>query len=117
MGRADRRTYRCSFCGKSNDQVQRLIAGPRGIYICDECVDLCHEIVEGDSLGHVPVPTMPMTRMRISLPSDVVAALHGIVGPESTVMDRDRWIGSVLRSYQPIASWLEQHGQECQTTE
>ena len=39
-------TYRCSFCGKSQDQVQRLIAGPGGVYICDECVALCSEIIE-----------------------------------------------------------------------
>ncbi len=41
-----RTTYRCSFCGKSQDQVQRLIAGPGGVYICDECIDLCREIIE-----------------------------------------------------------------------
>jgi ATP-dependent Clp protease ATP-binding subunit ClpX len=41
-------TYRCSFCGKTQDQVQRLIAGPGGVYICDECVDLCREIIEED---------------------------------------------------------------------
>jgi len=41
-----RATYRCSFCGKSQDQVQRLIAGPGGVYICDECIDLCREIIE-----------------------------------------------------------------------
>jgi ATP-dependent Clp protease ATP-binding subunit ClpX len=41
-----RSTYRCSFCGKSQDQVQRLIAGPGGVYICDECIDLCREIIE-----------------------------------------------------------------------
>ncbi len=39
-------TYRCSFCGKSQNQVQRLIAGPGGVYICDECIDLCQEIIE-----------------------------------------------------------------------
>jgi len=38
--------YRCSFCGKKQDQVHRLIAGPGGVYICDECVDLCREIIE-----------------------------------------------------------------------
>jgi ATP-dependent Clp protease ATP-binding subunit ClpX len=32
-------TYACSFCGKDQDQVQRLIAGPGGVYICDECID------------------------------------------------------------------------------
>ena len=43
-----RRIYRCSFCGKSQDQVQRLIAGPNGVYICDQCVDLCREIIEAE---------------------------------------------------------------------
>lgn len=37
---------RCSFCGKTENQVHRLIAGPNGVYICDECVDLCDEILE-----------------------------------------------------------------------
>ncbi|HEX8733604.1 MAG TPA: ATP-dependent Clp protease ATP-binding subunit ClpX [Ktedonobacterales bacterium] len=59
-----RMTYRCSFCGKSQDLVQRLIAGPGGVYICDECVDLCREIIEEEqavvkprvSSGKVPTP-------------------------------------------------------------
>lgn len=37
---------RCSFCGKTQDQVRKLIAGPNGIYICDECVDICADIIE-----------------------------------------------------------------------
>ncbi|MEK6911975.1 MAG: ClpX C4-type zinc finger protein, partial [Candidatus Thermoplasmatota archaeon] len=37
--------YRCSFCGKSQDQVRKLIAG-QGVYICDECITLCREIVD-----------------------------------------------------------------------
>ncbi|GAA2526615.1 ATP-dependent Clp protease ATP-binding subunit ClpX [Microbacterium mitrae] len=37
--------FKCSFCGKSQKQVQQLIAGP-GVYICDECIELCNEIVE-----------------------------------------------------------------------
>ena len=37
---------RCSFCHKSEDQVRKLIAGPKGAYICDECVDICAEIIE-----------------------------------------------------------------------
>jgi len=37
----------CSFCGKSQDEVRRLIAGP-GVYICNECIDLCQEIIEED---------------------------------------------------------------------
>jgi ribosomal protein L37AE/L43A len=35
----------CSFCGKSQDLVRRLIAGPGGVYICDECVSLCNQII------------------------------------------------------------------------
>ena len=38
--------YRCSFCGKLQEQVKKLIAGPRGVYICDECVSLCREIID-----------------------------------------------------------------------
>ena len=36
---------KCSFCGKSQKQVKKLIAGP-GVYICDECIDLCNDIIE-----------------------------------------------------------------------
>jgi len=40
---------KCSFCGKSQDQVRKLIAGP-GVYICDECIDLCNEILDEELL-------------------------------------------------------------------
>ncbi len=53
---------KCSFCGKSQKQVKKLIAGP-GVYICDECIDLCNEIIEEEladssdvSLGDLPSP-------------------------------------------------------------
>ena len=38
-------SLRCSFCGKANDQVDKLVAGP-GVFICNECVNLCCEIIE-----------------------------------------------------------------------
>jgi ATP-dependent Clp protease ATP-binding subunit ClpX len=41
---------KCTFCGKSQRQVRKLIAGPASVYICDECVELCNEIVE-EELG------------------------------------------------------------------
>ncbi|MCA0385371.1 MAG: ATP-dependent Clp protease ATP-binding subunit ClpX [Firmicutes bacterium] len=41
----DKPTLKCSFCGKSQEQVKRLIAGPN-VYICDECIELCNEILE-----------------------------------------------------------------------
>ena len=42
---------KCSFCGKAQDQVRKLIAGP-GVYICDECIDLCNEILEEELLDN-----------------------------------------------------------------
>lgn len=43
----DRKQLKCSFCGKTQDQVKRLIAGP-GVYICDECIELCSEIISDE---------------------------------------------------------------------
>ncbi len=37
---------RCSFCNKTQDQVRKMIAGPAGVYICDECVEICADIVD-----------------------------------------------------------------------
>ena len=59
----DKKQLRCSFCGKSQDQVRRLIAGP-GVYICDECIELCSEIIADEfedtssvEVGSLPKPT------------------------------------------------------------
>jgi ATP-dependent Clp protease ATP-binding subunit ClpX len=43
-----RRYTRCSFCGKGQDQVRKLVAGP-GVYICDRCIGLCNEVLEADA--------------------------------------------------------------------
>ena len=57
----DKLNIRCTFCGKAQEEVQRIIAGP-GVYICNECVELCHEIIEEDNeaeavdLQDVPKP-------------------------------------------------------------
>ena len=42
---------KCSFCGKAQDQVRKLIAGP-GVYICDECIDLCNEILDEELIDN-----------------------------------------------------------------
>ena len=44
--KGSRLQYQCSFCAKSQEQVKKLIAGPGAVYICDECVELCREIIE-----------------------------------------------------------------------
>ncbi len=62
MAKLDERQLRCSFCGKPQEQVRRLIAGPN-VYICNECIDLCQEIIEEEfidseeySLDDLPIP-------------------------------------------------------------
>jgi ATP-dependent Clp protease ATP-binding subunit ClpX len=53
---------KCSFCGKSQEQVRKLIAGP-GVYICDECVELCNEILDEELFDSNPIgPQPPMPR-------------------------------------------------------
>ncbi|MDS1030482.1 ATP-dependent Clp protease ATP-binding subunit ClpX [Bacillota bacterium LX-D] len=58
----DKGQLKCSFCGKLQDQVKKLVAGP-GVYICDECIELCNEIIEeelnddlGFEVGDIPKP-------------------------------------------------------------
>src|SRR5450830_953507 len=59
---SDKGQLKCSFCGKLQDQVKKLVAGP-GVYICDECIELCNEIIEeelsedlGLDVGDIPKP-------------------------------------------------------------
>ena len=63
MKQDERNTVKCSFCGKTQDQVKRLIAGPNDIYICNECISLCETIISeemeseaasGDIVLHKP---------------------------------------------------------------
>lgn len=58
----EKNQLKCSFCGKTQDQVKKLVAGP-GVYICDECIELCNEIIEeelnedlGMEIGDIPKP-------------------------------------------------------------
>ena len=62
-GRSSRSQYECSFCGKQQHQVTRLIAGPGKVYICDECVHVCKkildeedEVITSEFLEEVPTP-------------------------------------------------------------
>ena len=50
----DRGQMKCSFCGKAQEQVRKLVAGP-GVYICDECIELCNEIIEEEFSGEEEV--------------------------------------------------------------
>ena len=63
--RSPRSQYRCSFCGKSQEQVRRLIAGPQ-VYICDECIELCREMIAeetgGTARAKLPANKIPAPR-------------------------------------------------------
>ena len=65
-------SVKCSFCGKSQDEVHRVIAGP-GVYICSECIELCREIMEDD------VDTAPVDLADIPKPHDIAAILDQYV--------------------------------------
>jgi ATP-dependent protease Clp ATPase subunit len=56
--------YTCSFCGKDQDAVKKLIAGPGGVYICDECVALCGQIIEEEVRRGTAEPATPPTAAR-----------------------------------------------------
>jgi ATP-dependent Clp protease ATP-binding subunit ClpX len=59
---SSRVSYNCSFCGKNQERVRRLIAGPGAVYICDECVELCREIIQEDATTTVK-PKAPLQRI------------------------------------------------------
>jgi ATP-dependent Clp protease ATP-binding subunit ClpX len=64
---------KCSFCGKSQKQVKKLIAGP-GVYICDECIDLCNEIIEEEL-----AETSEFSFDELPKPSEIYDFLNGYV--------------------------------------
>jgi ATP-dependent Clp protease ATP-binding subunit ClpX len=68
---------RCSFCHRDQSQVRRLIAGPEGVSICDECVGLCQEVLEED--GILATPEAPTPRWRLVPPRDIMAQLDEYV--------------------------------------
>ena len=72
--------YRCSFCGKSQEQVHRLIAGPGGVYICDECIDLCQEIIAEEQAAPAAA-RLPITK--IPTPKRIMEQLNQyVIGQE-----------------------------------
>ncbi len=69
---------KCSFCGKSQKQVKKLIAGP-GVYICDECIDLCNEIIE-EELSDTDEPTLS----ELPSPRDIYDFLNDYIVGQDT---------------------------------
>ena len=68
---------KCSFCGKTQEQVRKLVAGP-GVYICDECIELCNEIIEEELYDDVELELKDIPK-----PREIAAILNQyVVGQE-----------------------------------
>ena len=78
MSRNDDR-IRCSFCGKTQNQVRKLIAGPNGAFICDECVDICQEIIVEELDDFAPAAEGDSIEINLQKPEDMKAFLDQYV--------------------------------------
>jgi ATP-dependent Clp protease ATP-binding subunit ClpX len=94
--------YRCSFCNKGQEEVSRLIAGPNQVYICNECVQLCREIIEEEEPQS---PRVAVSTPKISTPRDLYEQLNQYVVGQ----DRAKRILSVAvyNHYKRINAGLE----------
>lgn len=78
MAKKDETSLKCSFCGKGHAEVKKLIAGP-SVYICNECVELCNEIIADTLLEEVKVPTLP----KLPTPKEIHLFLNDyVIGQE-----------------------------------
>jgi ATP-dependent Clp protease ATP-binding subunit ClpX len=76
-GRDERKSLRCSFCNKTQDQVRKLIAGPN-VYICDECISVCSEIIEEEFVDDISDGTLNLKK-----PKEIKAYLDEyVIGQE-----------------------------------
>jgi ATP-dependent Clp protease ATP-binding subunit ClpX len=84
-------TLYCSFCFKSQHQVKKLIAGPASIYICDECVELCTEIIASRPAAKksLPIQELPTERLLERL-APIEATVQGKGSQLQTVVDHLR---------------------------
>ena len=69
-GKNTEEKIKCSFCGKTQDQVRKLIAGPNGVYICDDCIDICAEIIEEEFEDEVS-PSEEMDEITLYKPIEI----------------------------------------------
>ena len=78
MAKKDENALKCSFCGKGHNEVKKLIAGPT-VYICNECVDLCNEIIADTLQEETTIPAFP----KLPTPKDIHRFLNDyVVGQE-----------------------------------
>lgn len=102
----DKKQPRCSFCGKLQEQVRRIVAGP-GVYICDECIELCQEIIEEDY-----TETVDLDLKDIPKPAEIVKVLNQyVIGQE---MAKKSIAVAVYNHYKRINSGIKNEDVELQ---
>lgn len=104
-GKNDEKKLRCSFCGKTQDEVRKLIAGP-GAYICNECIDLCYELVEDEyeDRGDIDVTD------EVPKPAEIKAELDEyVIGQDNA---KRALAVAVYNHYKRIASMRKGHTPE-----
>ncbi len=102
----DSQDYTCSFCGKLQSQVARLIAGPLGVYICNVCVDLMLEIIQdsGISRKEPPDPRFPGQCVQ------VLAAIHNALASASSFPDLSPEVnGHLVAAAMVVTRRLHEH--------
>ena len=114
MPKNDEKQVRCSFCGKTQDEVNRLIAGP-GVYICDECIEVCFEILDGDfddvSAAKHGEPSVPKFE-ETPVPKEIKAILDDyVIGQEKA---KKSLAVSVYNHYKRINSKVDTDGVDIQ---
>ena len=92
------KTLHCSFCGKSQHQVEKLIAGPRGVFICNACVSLCDDVIAGR-----PIPAYAGFKP-LDLPTEELLALLPSVN-FATEANRDFLQALIDRLREREVSW------------
>lgn len=79
MAKSSKITF-CSFCGKSHNEVRKMIAGPAGVYICDACVSVCQTIIDRELKG---APDVPRNAFKLLRPHEIKARLdENIIGQD-----------------------------------
>ena len=68
MGTDNKDNLHCSFCGKAQKEVKKLIAGPT-VYICNECVDLCNEIIDDEDVKDIESELEAVSYTHLTLPT------------------------------------------------